>query len=259
MPRRSMPKKPTDALLSYLFQDIDDLTSPHPLLLNRLASEFGEAKVHALHEQKLLKLADYQTTFECPEDCPERCVLAVERDADGNLFGYCDREDMATIPVAKDDLKACVPDFHSIADFVAQALGREPQCNETSGKFLACYLKGSRLNIEAGAPVKLCVDDNKCALADAIGWTGNRFAVQPEEVWNLVPASRGSEEPPDERYARYLRRYKELKKQFPKMGDLYKFMAQENDESVSNVRRIIAAAKERVGNRRYSKISKNKI
>ena len=103
-----MPKKPTDALLSFLFHDIDDLTSPHPLLLNRLTSEFGKAKVHALLEQKLLKLAGYQTTFECPEDCPERCVLAVERDADGNLFGYCGREDMAAIPIAKDDLKAWI-------------------------------------------------------------------------------------------------------------------------------------------------------
>lgn len=252
-----MPKKPTDALLSYLFQDIDDLTSPHPLLLNRLASEFGEAKVHALHEQKLLKLADYQTTFECPEDCPERCVLAVERDADGNLFGYCDREDMATIPVAKDDLKACVPDFHSIADFVAQALGREPQCNETSGKFLACYLKGSRLNIEAGAPVTLCIDDNKCALAEALAWTGTRFTVLAEEVWNLAPATRGTEEPTEERYARYYRRFEELKKQFPKMEDRYKYMAQENGESPSNVRRIVTAERKRREKRRYSKNSKN--
>lgn len=254
-----MPKKPTDALLSFLFHDIDDLTSPHPLLLNRLTSEFGKAKVHALLEQKLLKLVGYQTTFECPEDCPERCVLSVERDEDGRLFGYCNREDIAVILINKENLKACVPDFHSLADFVAQTLGREPQRNETPAEFLACYLKGSRLSIEAGAPVTLRVDDNRCALAEAIAWTGTRFAVQPEEVWNLVPPSRGSEEPPDERYARYLRRYKELKNQFPKTGDLYEFMAKENGESPSNVRRIIAAAKKRAGNRRYSKNSKNKI
>jgi hypothetical protein len=248
-----MPKKPTDALLSFLFHDIDDLTSPHPLLLNRLASEFGEAKIRALLEQKLLKLAGYQTTFECPEDCLERCVLSVERDEDGRLFGYCNREDIAVIPINKEDLKACVPDFHSIADFVAQTLGRELQRNETPGKFLTCYLNGSELNIEAGGPVNLCIDDNKCALAEAIAWTGVRFAVLPEEVWNLVPASRGAAEPPAERYARYLRRFKELKKRFPKMEDLYKFMAQENNESPSNVRRIITAAKKRCGNRRYSK------
>ena len=186
-----MPKKPTDALLSFLFHDIDDLTSPHPLLLNRLASEFGEAKIRALLEQKLLKLAGYQTTFECPEDCLERCVLSVERDEDGRLFGYCNREDIAVIPINKEDLKACVPDFHSIADFVAQTLGRELQRNETPGKFLTCYLNGSELNIEAGGPVNLCIDDNKCALAEAIAWTGTRFAVQPEEIWGLVPSARG--------------------------------------------------------------------
>ena len=144
-----MPKKTADALLSFLFHDIDDLTSPRPLLLKRLASEFSEAKVHALLEQKLLKLAGYQTTFECPEDCPERCVLSVERDEAGNLFGYCGREDIAVISIKKEDLKACVPDFHSIADFVAHTLGREPQRNETPGEFLTCYLKGSRLSIEA--------------------------------------------------------------------------------------------------------------
>ncbi|MDD7442139.1 MAG: hypothetical protein PUG38_05915 [Sutterellaceae bacterium] len=252
-----MPKKPTDALLSYLFHDIDDLTSPHPLLLNRLTSEFGKAKVHALLEQKLLKLAGYQTTFECPEDCPERCVLAVERDADGNLFGYCGREDMAAIPIAKDDLKACVLDFLSIADFVAHTLGREPQRNETPGQFLACYLKGGGLRIEAGAPVTLCIDDNKCALAEALAWTGTRFTVLAEEVWNLAPATRGTEEPTEERYARYYRRFEDLKKQFPKMEDRYKYMAQENGESPSNVRRIVTAERKRREKRRYSKNSKN--
>ncbi|MDY2867728.1 MAG: hypothetical protein SOT69_03235, partial [Mesosutterella sp.] len=182
-----------------------------------------------------------------------------ERDADGNLFGYCDRDDMAAIPIAKEDLKACVLDFRSIVDFVARSLGREPQSNETPGMFLTCFLKGYGLSIEAGAPVNLCIDGNKCALAEAIEWAGTCFAVQPEEVWSLVPTSRGTEEPTDERYARYLRRFKELKKRFPKMEDIYKFMAQENGESPSNVRRIITAAKKRCGSRRYSKNSKNII
>ncbi len=235
---------PQDVLIELLAR----VGAPHGaavLVNDEELSQWPAAAVAAMKLQKLLVKARPAVSVVCP-GCERECVMPVRTltRASGAAasFVVCDkRSDINRVAIPTDLLKQWRCNAEAVCGFVAKSLGltRSEQRSTDAGLRNIGIARGDKrtqlLALQLNGSLTLVVGNNTTPLAELVGFCDGKYSVDATMIRELVDAATtvDSRYTPSnarretrkldtqEMYERWRKAYRVLKKQRPKMSDVW--------------------------------------